>query len=101
MNTIQEPLRHPARLRLRAALLFTIILGMTLTACRTTPAGFLQKHPNVEPFNFQVSLGLNQYQIAGYFARSTEAGRLPTLLVLSGDGDSAERCVEANTEVLA
>jgi len=78
-----------------------LLLGLILSACRTSPAGFLQKHPNVQPFNFQVSVGLNQYQIAGYLAHSPEAGRLPALLVLSGDGDSAERCIEANASVLA
>jgi len=101
MKTFDEPDRHPALSRRRSALLFTFVLGLTLTACHASPRGFLQKHPNVEPFDFQVSLGANQYQIAGYFARSPVAGRLPTLLVLSGDGDSAERCIDANTEVLA
>jgi alpha-beta hydrolase superfamily lysophospholipase len=82
-------------------LVFAVALALALTACHSTPVGFLQTHPNVEPFNFQVSLGPNQYQIAGYLAHSTEAGRLPALLVLSGDGDSAERCIEANASVVA
>ncbi len=72
-----------------------------MAACHATPEGFLARHPNVEPFNFQISLGPNQYQIAGYLSRSAEPGRLPALLVLNGDEDTAERCVEANTDVVA
>jgi len=83
------------------ALIPALLVAVAMTACHSTPAGFLRNHPNVQPFNFQISLGLNQYQIAGYLAHSPEAGRLPALLVLSGDGDSAERCIEANAGVLA
>src|SRR5215472_18685852 len=85
----------------RLTLRVTFVLGLALSACHASPAGFLPKHPNVEPFNFQIALGPNQYQIAGYLALSSDAGRLPALLVLSGDGDSAERCVDANSGVVA
>src|SRR5215470_1490466 len=90
------PRSHP-----RLTLLVTFVLGVALSACHASPAGFLQKHQNVESFNFQIALGPNQYQIAGYLALSSDAGRLPALLVLSGDGDSAERCVDANSGVVA
>jgi len=102
MKTVPEPVVAVVpRSRPRLTLLVTCALGLALSACHASPAGFLQKHPNVEPFNFQIALGPNQYQIAGYLARSSDAGRLPALLVLSGDGDSAERCVDANSGVVA
>jgi alpha-beta hydrolase superfamily lysophospholipase len=102
MNASRQAIRTDLQpLRGLTTLLSALVVGVMLSSCRATPAGFLQKHPNVEAFNFQVSLGLNQYQIAGYLARSPEAGRLPALLVLSGDGDSAERCIDANAAVVA
>ncbi len=88
-------------LRSGAASLILVVASFAMAACHTAPAGFLQKHPNVEPFNFQISLGPNQYQIAGYLSRSSEAGRLPALLVLNGDENTAERCVDANAGVVA
>lgn len=100
MNASEEPPASSLS-RPRGALLLTIVLGFVLSACHASPAGFLQTHANVEPFNFQISLGPNQYQIAGYLARSADPGRLPALLVLSGDGDSAERCIDANAGVVA
>src|SRR5215467_8633129 len=102
MNASEEPVPPASpRPRIGAALFFGIILGFTLSACHSNPAGFLQTHPNVSPFNFQITMGDSHYQIAGYLARSTEPGKLPALLVLSGDGDSAERCIDANTGVVA
>jgi alpha-beta hydrolase superfamily lysophospholipase len=84
-----------------AAALLLAFFALAMMACHSSSAGFLQTHPNVEPFNFQISLGANQYQIAGYLSHSTEPGRLPALLVLNGDEDTAERCVEANADVVA
>ncbi len=82
-----------------ATLLSAIALSLTFAACRMSPARFVEKHPNVEPFNFQIALGPNQYQIAGYLAHTTVPGRLPALLVLNGAEDTAEKCVEANVGV--
>jgi len=82
-----------------ATLLLTIALSLTFAACRMSPARFVEEHPNVEPFNFQIALGPNQYQIAGYLAHTADPGRLPALLVLNGDEDTAEKCIEANAGV--
>ena len=100
MNVIEEPPATPLS-RPYAALFIGLFLSLILSACHSSPAGFLQTHANVVPFNFEISRGLNQFQISGYLAHSSEAGRLPALLVLSGDGDSAERCIDANAGVVA
>ncbi len=83
-----------------AAIAALVGLALVLSACHMTRASFLRSHPNTEPLNFQVALGPNQYQIAGYLTKSTESGRLPALLVLSGQ-DSAERCIEKNHSLVA
>ncbi|SRR5579875_1785433 len=47
----------------------------------------------IEPFNFQVASGSDHYQIEGYFAHTDEAGRMPALLVLNGNGGDARQCI--------
>ena len=82
----------------------SVVLAVSTSAslgCHSSPTGFLQTRPNVEPLNYQISLGVNQYQIAGYIARSTEAGRLPALLVLNGDEGSAEKCIDSSARIVA
>jgi alpha-beta hydrolase superfamily lysophospholipase len=102
MNATERLAARPARFALRAALAMAAAMAaLALVGCHPSPASFLRRHPNVEPFNFQISLGPNQYQIAGYLSRSGEPGRLPALLVLNGDADTAERCVENNADVVA
>jgi dipeptidyl aminopeptidase/acylaminoacyl peptidase len=57
---------------------------------------------NVEPFNFQVAVGPNNYQIEGYLALERTAGsqqQLPALLVLDGPDGGAKRCIEANSHL--
>jgi len=59
------------------------------------------KPPAVEPFNFEIALGPNHYQIEGYVVRSSEAGRLPAVLVLNGDEGDAHQCVTKNGDLAA
>lgn len=77
-----------------------IAMVAALPACRVRPVSFLKQHPNTAPFNFAVSLGPNQYQIAGYLTRSDAPGRLPAMLVLNGE-ETAERCVDSNAYIVA
>ncbi|HVA81547.1 MAG TPA: prolyl oligopeptidase family serine peptidase [Candidatus Binataceae bacterium] len=85
----------------RTAQAFAVVaIAAMLSGCRVGPKSFLKKHPDTGPFNFQVALGPNQYQIAGYLTRSHILGRLPALLVLNGE-DTAERCVDSNAYVVA
>jgi dipeptidyl aminopeptidase/acylaminoacyl peptidase len=45
------------------------------------------------PFNFQVDVGSDHYNIAGYIAHPEDPGRVPALLVLNAGEDSAHRCI--------
>lgn len=51
---------------------------------------------NVQPFNFQISSGSDQYQIEGAIARLPGTDRRPALLVLNGDTGNARDCVIHN-----
>jgi hypothetical protein len=52
--------------------------------------------PVIQPFNFDIALGPNHYQIEGYVVKSPEAGRLPAVLVLNGGEGDAHKCVAKN-----
>lgn len=73
--------------------------AMALTACHGRKAAQAIRASNVQPFNFEVALGPNQYQIEGYFVRSPEQGRLPAVLILNGGEGDARRCVSADGDL--
>ncbi|MBF6559699.1 MAG: prolyl oligopeptidase family serine peptidase [Candidatus Binataceae bacterium] len=72
-------------------------LAIAIAACRqpapVKPSAVGVKPPRVEPFNFQISSGADEYQIEGFFARARQPGRLPALLVLNGDKGNARQCI--------
>ncbi len=72
-----------------------ILLGLTvlIQACRHTVPQQAQPSVAIEPFNFQIFSGQDHYQIEGYFGHTREAGRMPALLVLNGDGGDAHQCI--------
>jgi pimeloyl-ACP methyl ester carboxylesterase len=91
-------LRRSAR---RGAIVAVVAAAAVMLAgCQAGRRSFLSRHPNVEPFDFSVSLGPNQFHIDGYVAMSGEPGRRPGLLVLSADGD-ARHCVKTSAGVVA
>jgi alpha-beta hydrolase superfamily lysophospholipase len=49
---------------------------------------------HVEPFNFQISSGADQYQIEGFIALAKTSGRLPAVLILNGDKGNARNCID-------
>jgi dipeptidyl aminopeptidase/acylaminoacyl peptidase len=53
----------------------------------------------VEPFNFDIALGPNHYQIEGYVVKSPDAGKLPAVLVLNGDEGDAHQCVKKDGDL--
>jgi hypothetical protein len=57
--------------------------------------------PVVEPFNFEIALGPNHFQIEGYVVKSPETGPLPAVLVLNGDEGDAHQCVAKNGDLAA
>lgn len=85
---------------MRAVLALTILLAaIGLPACQGRKAARALKQPNVEPFNYEISLGPNHYQIEGYLVRSPEQGKLPAVLVLNGGEGDAKRCVAMNGDL--
>ncbi len=84
--------RGASRARI-ATLAALAVLAAAAGGCRFTRNSVLARFPNVEPFNFDIALGPNQYHIEGYLTPSAEFGRAPALLVLNGGESDAERCV--------
>ncbi len=70
-----------------------MLAATALSACRIGRNSILARYPNLQPFNFDIALGPNQYHIEGYLTLSRELGRAPGLLVLNGGDSDAERCV--------
>ncbi len=87
-----------------------LALLMALPGCRTkvsapdapqTARAPQPPAPIVQPFNFEIALGPNHYQIEGYVVKSLEAGRLPAVLILNGGEGDAHQCVAKNGDLAA
>jgi predicted esterase len=83
------------------ALLSLVALTASLSACRFARDPILSRYNNVQPFNYDIALGPKQFHIEGYLTRSTEQGRLPSLLVLNGSDEKMEQCVSMSERVSA
>jgi dienelactone hydrolase len=83
---------------LRAAWAVALAGLFALDSCRLLGLGGVRRS-NVEPFNFQVQVGKDAYQIEAYLARTTAPGRRPALLVLNAGEGNAQRCVEASGDL--
>ncbi|MDO8434257.1 MAG: prolyl oligopeptidase family serine peptidase [Candidatus Binatus sp.] len=94
-----NPLRFV--IRALAAMLAVVATVGTLAACRMPGKSVASRYENVEPFNFDIALGPKQFHIDGYLTRSSNAGKLPALLVLNDGGGSVERCVQMSQHVTA
>src|SRR5262249_29241373 len=57
------------------------------------------RHSVVDPFNFEIALGPNHFQIEGYVVKSPETGKLPAVLVLNGDEGDARQCIKKNGDL--
>lgn len=90
-----------AVLKTRSILALAILLALALSACQGRKAAKALRQSNVEPFNYEISLGPNHYQIEGYFVRSSEQGRLPAVLILNGGEGDAKRCVAMDGDLAA
>jgi predicted esterase len=89
-------------LRLKGALAGALMLLVAVTgACRHSDEAPPRLKPAFVPFNFQISVGADRYNIEGFIAHSDDPGRLPALLVLTAGEGNARRCIEHSTGLVA
>jgi alpha-beta hydrolase superfamily lysophospholipase len=93
------PQKRFALARKIAALLALVALTASLSACHFGRDQILSRYKNVQPFNYDIALGPKQFHIEGYLTRSTDPGRLPSLLVLNGSAEKIEQCVSMSERV--
>lgn len=88
--------------RLNGALAATLILLVAATgACRHSAKADLRAKPAFAPFNFQIAVGADHYNIEGFIAHSAGQGRLPALLVLTAGEGNARRCINQSAGLVA
>ncbi|MGZ6252533.1 MAG: alpha/beta hydrolase family protein [Candidatus Binataceae bacterium] len=70
-------------------------------ACRHSAKTEERPKPAFAPFNFQIEVGPDNYNIEGFIAHPPAAGRLPALLVLTAGEGNARRCIEQSSSLVA
>jgi hypothetical protein len=85
------------------AVLLAVIFAAGIIGCHDDQkmAAPLAPKLNVQPFNFQISSGGDDYQIEGAIAGPPGQSRRPALLVLNGDRGNARECVTRNGSLVA
>ncbi len=83
----------------RAAACAAVSLAILLAGCHSS-ARAIRKNPRVEAFDYQVSVGQDQFHIEGYLARAPQPGREPALLVINPSGD-AVKCIKSSLKLTA
>lgn len=78
----------------RTVVCSAVALAILLAGCHSS-ARAIRKNPNVEPFDYQISVGQDQFHIEGYLARARQPGREPALLVINPSGD-AVKCIRSS-----
>ena len=87
---------------IRGALAVALMLLVAATgACRHSVKAPPRPKPPYVPFNFQIAVGANQYNIEGFIAHADDPGRLPALLVLTAGEGNARRCIEQSAGLVA
>jgi pimeloyl-ACP methyl ester carboxylesterase len=74
-----------------------VLLAILLAGCHSN-ARSIRKNPRVEQFDYQISVGQDQYHIEGYLARAPQPGREPALLVINPSGD-AVKCIKSSLQL--
>ncbi len=75
--------------------------SIAICACRIPGKSPAANYKNVAQFNFDVTDGPHQFHIVGYLTHTEEQGRRPGLLVLNGEQDSVEKCLQMSQSVAA
>ncbi|HTQ25879.1 MAG TPA: prolyl oligopeptidase family serine peptidase [Candidatus Binataceae bacterium] len=87
---------------LKGALAAALIVPLAATgACRRAARTEPRPKPAFAPFNFQIEVGADHYNIEGFIAHAAGPGRLPALLVLTAGEGNARRCIEQSGGLVA
>ncbi len=78
-----------------------MLLVAVTGACRHSAKADLRPKPAFAPFNFQIAVGADHYNIEGFIAHSAGPGRLPALLVLTAGEGNARRCINQSAGLVA
>src|SRR5690348_15393023 len=71
-----------------------VLLAILLAGCHSSTRA-IRKNPRIDPFDYQISVGQEQFHIEGYLARAAQPGREPALLVINPSGD-AVKCIKSS-----
>ncbi|HLK85641.1 MAG TPA: prolyl oligopeptidase family serine peptidase [Candidatus Binataceae bacterium] len=89
------------RPRLRRALSVVLMLLIVAGgACRQRAHTESRPKPAHAPFNFQVEVGPDRYNIEGFISHAAAGGRMPALLVLTAGEGNARRCIEQSAPMV-
>ena len=73
--------------------ILTLIIAAS-GGCRQSSSAPPRLEPVYTPFNFQIHVGDDRYNIEGFIARPSMPGNVPALLVLTAGEGNARRCIE-------
>ena len=74
-----------------------VLLAILLAGCHSSTRS-IRQNPRVGPFDYQISVGQDQYHIEGYLARAPQPGRQPALVVINPSGD-AVKCIKSSLKL--
>jgi predicted esterase len=77
-----------------------MLLVATTGGCRRRAAEPARPRPAFAPFNFQIAVDADHYNIEGFITHSADPGRLPALLVLTAGEGNARRCIEQSAPLV-
>jgi predicted esterase len=86
-------MKRPRILQGAIGIILTLIIALS-GACRRSASDPPHPKPVYAPFNFQVQVGEDRYNIEGLIARPSMPGTLPALLVLTAGEGNARQCIE-------
>lgn len=78
-----------------------LVLLVAMTGgCRRRAEEPARPKPAFVPFNFQIAVGADHYNIEGFIAQAADPGRRPALLVLTAGEGNARRCIERSAPLV-
>ena len=77
------------------------LLTAAICACRPRAQTVVRPKSAFAPFNFQIAVGADHYNIEGFVAHPADTGRMPALLVLTAGEGNARRCIEQSAGMVS